>query len=59
MALRGALDLIAQGGGGVIEAHPQDTAGKQITASFLYNGSRSLFERAGFSYSRPKGRTTA
>ena len=56
VALRGALDLIAQGGGGVVEAYPQDTAGKQITASFLYNGSRSLFERAGFSYSRPKGK---
>ena len=56
VALRGALDLIAQGGGGVVEAYPQDTAGKQITASFLYNGSRSLLERAGFSYSRPKGK---
>ena len=56
VALRGALDLIAQAGGGVVEAYPQDTAGKQITASFLYNGSRSLFERAGFSYSRSKGK---
>ena len=56
VALRGALDLIAQAGGGVVEAYPQDTAGKQITASFLYNGSRSLFERAGFTYSRPKGK---
>ena len=56
VALRGALDLIAQAGGGVVEAYPQDTAGKQITASFLYNGSRSLFEQAGFAYSRPKGK---
>jgi GNAT superfamily N-acetyltransferase len=56
VALRGALDLIAQAGGGVVESYPQDTAGKQITASFLYNGTRSLFEQAGFTYSRPKGK---
>ncbi len=56
VALRGALDLIAQAGGGVAEAYPQYTAGKQITASFLYNGTRSLFEQAGFAYSRPKGK---
>jgi hypothetical protein len=31
-----------------------DTAGRRITASFLYNATRSLFEEAGFSYSRPK-----
>ena len=56
VALRGALDLIAQAGGGVVEAYPQDTGGKQITASFLYNGTRSLFEQAGFTYDRPKGK---
>ena len=56
VALRGALDLIAQAGGGVVEAYPQDTAGKKISASFLYNGTRSLFEQAGFSYERPKGK---
>ena len=55
IALRGALDLIAEAGGGVVEAYPQDTAGKKISASFLYNGTRSLFEQAGFSYQRPKG----
>ncbi len=27
-----------------------------FSASFLYNGTRSLFERAGFSYDRPKGK---
>jgi GNAT superfamily N-acetyltransferase len=56
VALHGALDLIASAGGGVVEAYPQDTDGKQITASFLYNGTRSQFERAGFTYSRPKGK---
>ncbi|MEU4196030.1 GNAT family N-acetyltransferase [Kribbella sp. NPDC026611] len=55
-ALRGALDLIAQSGGGVVEAYPQDTGGKRITASFLYNGTRSLFEQTGFTYLRPKGK---
>ena len=54
-ALRGALDLIARAGGGVVEGYPQDTEGAKVTASFLYNGTRSLFEQAGFTYSRPKG----
>jgi GNAT superfamily N-acetyltransferase len=56
VALHGALDLIAQAGGGVVEAYPQDTAGKKITASFLYNGTRHQFEQAGFRYLRPKGK---
>ena len=56
LALRGALALIAKAGGGVVEAYPQDTQGKKITASFLYNGTRSLFEDAGFTYDRPKGK---
>jgi GNAT superfamily N-acetyltransferase len=56
VALRGALDLIAQSGGGVVEAYPHDTQGERTSASFLYNGTRSLFEQAGFTYERPKGR---
>lgn len=55
-ALRGALHLIAQAGGGVVEAYPQDTDGQKVTASFLYSATRSLFEKAGFSYERPKGK---
>ena len=55
-ALRGALVLIAQAGGGVVEAYPQDTPGKKVSASLLYNGTRSLFETAGFSYDRHKGK---
>ncbi len=55
VALRGALGLIAAAGGGVVEAYPEDTAGRTVTASFLYNGTRSLFEQAGFSYERPQG----
>lgn len=55
VALRGALDLIAKAGGGLVEGYPHDTGGKKISASFLYNGTRSLFAQAGFSYDRPKG----
>ena len=55
-ALHGALDLIAQAGGGVVEAYPQDTDGQKVSASFLYNATRSLFEQAGFSYIRSKGK---
>ena len=56
VALRGALDLIAHAGGGLVEAYPQDTQGKKITASFFYNCTRSLFEQAGFTHIRPKGK---
>jgi len=56
VALRGALDLIAQAGGGVVEAYPQDTQGKKVSGSFLYNGTRTLFEKAGFIYERSKGK---
>jgi len=52
---RGALDLIARAGGGRVEAYPQETPGQKVSASFLYNGTRSLFEQAGFSYDRSKG----
>jgi GNAT superfamily N-acetyltransferase len=54
-ALHGALDLIAQAGGGVVEGYPHDTGGKKMSASFLYNGTRTMYERAGFELIRPKG----
>jgi GNAT superfamily N-acetyltransferase len=57
VALQGALDLIAQAGGGVVEAYPQDTSeGQKVSATFLYSATRSTFEQAGFSYDRPKGK---
>jgi len=55
-ALRGALALIAAAGGGTVEGYPQDTRGTKTSASFLYNGTRSMFERAGFTFDRPKGK---
>jgi hypothetical protein len=54
-AVRGAVDLIAKGGGGVVEAYPQDTQGKKASSTHLYNGTRSLFEAAGFRYERSLG----
>jgi GNAT superfamily N-acetyltransferase len=56
VALRGALALIQEAGGGVVEGYPHDTNGQRVSASFLYNGTRSLFEQAGFAFERPKGR---
>lgn len=54
VALRGAIDLIAQVGGGVVEGYPHDTSdGRKV--SVLYNATRSLYEEAGFTYVRPKG----
>ena len=57
LAIRGALDLIAEAGGGVVEGYPHDLTEqtKKMSASFLYNGTRALYERIGFTYDRPKG----
>lgn len=57
IALRGALELIAEAGGGVVEGYPHDTAGKKTSASFLYSATRSLFEQEGFELDRPKGKS--
>lgn len=54
-ALRGALELIALAGGGVVEGYPHDTQGKKVSASFLYNTTRTTYERCGFVFDRPKG----
>jgi GNAT superfamily N-acetyltransferase len=57
IAIRGALDLIAQTGGGLVESYPHDLTEqtKKMSSSFLYNGTRRLYERLGFTYVRPKG----
>jgi GNAT superfamily N-acetyltransferase len=55
-AVDGALQLIADAAGGVVEAYPFDTAGKKVSASVLYNATRTMCERAGFTYDRPKGK---
>lgn len=56
LALKGALELIKELGGGVVESYPQDPKGKKISNSFLYNGTREIFERAGFTYEGEKGK---
>jgi GNAT superfamily N-acetyltransferase len=57
LAITGALDLIAQAGGGRVESYPHDLTNqtKKMSSSFLYNGTRRLYERLGFTYDRPKG----
>lgn len=60
VAVRGALTLIARQGGGLVEAYPHDLAdkkkiGKKTSSSFLYNATRTMYEREGFTYLRPKG----
>ncbi|GMA86294.1 hypothetical protein GCM10025868_15440 [Angustibacter aerolatus] len=54
-ALDGAVEPIAQSGGGVVEAYPQVTSEERLTASHLYSVTRSLFEQHGFTYLRRKG----
>ena len=56
IALRGAVQLIAQAGGGLVEGYPHDTGGvRKKNSSFLYNGTRTMYERENFTYGRPKG----
>ncbi|HEX4723108.1 MAG TPA: GNAT family N-acetyltransferase [Pseudonocardiaceae bacterium] len=57
IAVRGALELIGAAGGGLVESYPHDLApGKRPSASFLYNATRSMYEKLGFNYDRPKGK---
>ena len=54
IAIAGALELIAEAGGGVVESYPRETD-KRISPSFVYSMTRHVFEDAGFAYDRPKG----
>ncbi|MCK0111377.1 GNAT family N-acetyltransferase [Ornithinimicrobium sp. F0845] len=57
VAVRGALELIARAGGGTVESYPHDLPeGRKTSASFLYNSTRTMYERLGFTYDRPKGK---
>jgi GNAT superfamily N-acetyltransferase len=55
VAVRGALELIAKAGGGVVEGYPHDLQGRTMRSQFLYSATRTMFEEVGFSYERPKG----
>jgi hypothetical protein len=52
-ALDGAFVLIAQAGGGEVVSFANELApGKRTSSSFLHNGTRAMFEKAGFTFER-------
>ncbi len=55
-ALEGALDQIARAGGGVVEAIPEVTAGRQAPGRFLFSATVELFEQYGFTRGRQVGK---
>ena len=55
-ALAGALEQIAQLGGGTVESYPEDVGSRNVSASFLYNSRLSMFERQGFERIRRIGK---
>lgn len=55
-ALDGALKLIAESGGGVVESSPEDVTGRKTSSSFLHNGTLAMFEAAGFTRVRQLGK---
>ena len=55
VALAGALDLIAAQGGGTVEGYPHEVGDKRMSNSFVYNGTRRMYEEAGFEFVRAKG----
>lgn len=55
VALRGALEQIAQLGGGVVEAYPEEVVDRKTSSSFLYTATISIFERQGFVRQRRLG----
>lgn len=55
-ALDGALREIARLGGGRVESYPEESDGRSMSASFLYNGTLSMFEGHGFQRTRRLGR---
>lgn len=57
-ALAGALALIGQAGGGVVESMPQDTEGRKVSAGFLWNAGTGMFDRAGFERVEKLGTST-
>ncbi len=57
-ALDGALELIAQAGGGEVVSFPNELPpDKRTSSSFLHNGTRRMFEKAGFTFERHIGKS--
>lgn len=55
-ALEGALDQIAQAGGGLVEAISEVTAGRSANGRFLFSATVELFEQYGFVRERQVGK---
>jgi GNAT superfamily N-acetyltransferase len=55
-ALEGALDQIALASGGLVEAIPEVTAGRDAPGRFLFSATVELFEEYGFSRGRQVGK---
>jgi GNAT superfamily N-acetyltransferase len=55
-ALEGALGQIAQLGGGLVEAIPEVTAGREAQSRFLFSTTVELFEQYGFTRGRRVGK---
>jgi GNAT superfamily N-acetyltransferase len=55
-ALAGAVHLIGQLGGGIVESYPEDVEHRQVAGSFLYNSRLAMFERQGFERMRRLGK---
>jgi len=56
-ALQGALELIAQAGGGEVVSFPNVVEpGTRVSSSFLHNVTRGMFEEAGFTFERRIGK---
>ncbi|MEV0430493.1 GNAT family N-acetyltransferase [Micromonospora sp. NPDC050495] len=53
-ALAGALDLIAELGGGTVEGYPEEAG--SVPAGFLFHGALSTYERLGFTRDRKVGK---
>lgn len=57
VALRGALGLIAEAGGGEVVSFPNLVEpGKRVSSSFLHNVTPGIFEQAGFAFERRIGK---
>jgi N-acetylglutamate synthase-like GNAT family acetyltransferase len=46
--LRGAVDFARAEGAAILEGYPADNAGARLSSAFAYTGTRTLFEKAGF-----------
>ena len=56
VALEGALDQIAEAGGGLVEAISEVTVGREAQGRFLFSATVELFEQYGFFRGRPVGK---